>query len=91
MFKNIIRACFFLIFICNSLSTFSQNIDQSLSTKSKKAEKAFNKAKSFYYENNYFEAEKNLQKALKIDTLFIEAYLLLGDLLADKKRYKRSN
>ena len=30
------------------------------------------------------EAEKNLQKALKFDTNFIEAYLLLGDLLADK-------
>ncbi len=84
MFKNIIRGCLFLIFFCFSLLTFSQKNGQFLTTKSKKAEKAFNKAKSFYYENNYFEAEKFLQKALEIDTNFIEAYLLLGDLLADK-------
>ena len=84
IFKHIMKCCLFLMFFCVSLLTFSQNNGQSLTTKSKKAEKAFNKAKSFYYENNYSGAEKFLQKALKIDTNFIEAYLLLGDILADK-------
>ena len=90
MFKCMFINFLILIFFFNNLSVFSQNNSQSLSTKSKKAEKAFNKAKSYYYENNYFEAEKFIQKALEIDTNFIEAYLLLGDLLADKNDKNRA-
>ena len=90
MFKCMFINFLILIFFFNNLSVFSQNNSQSLSTKSKKAEKAFNKAKSYYYENDYQKAEKSLQKALKIDMNFIEAYLLLGDLLADKNDKNRA-
>ena len=53
--------------------------NMELSTRSKKAAKAYQEAEQNYRSNDYGSAEKRLQKALSFDPQFIEAWLMLGD------------
>lgn len=63
-----------------------------LTTKSKKAEKSYNKATQYYRINppDYELIELELKRAVSADPEFIEAYMLLGDIYSDQKRRKES-
>ena len=51
-----------------------------LSTTNKKAEKQYREAEQHFRSNEYDLALENLDKAIKKDKKFIEAYLLRGDI-----------
>lgn len=56
---------------------------QKLTTSSNKAKKFYEEASQHLTYGQYYEAELKLDKALKADPDFCEAYLLLGDLHSD--------
>jgi len=62
----------------------------TLSAKNKKAEKLFNNAVDAYNIKDYNKAITDLEKAIQIDTLFIEAFILKGDILSDKHQIPES-
>jgi outer membrane protein OmpA-like peptidoglycan-associated protein len=64
---------------------FSQT--KPLTTKSKKAERYFMDAVEFYQEKDFDRAIKALNKATEDDPYFIEAFILQGDILADKQQF----
>ncbi|MEI8204500.1 MAG: OmpA family protein [Bacteroidota bacterium] len=64
------------------LPAFAQN---DIETKSKAAEKAYNKATTYLNNKNYEEAAAELQKAVRADPNFTQAWLLLGDVYLDLK------
>ncbi|OFX58746.1 MAG: hypothetical protein A2046_17180 [Bacteroidetes bacterium GWA2_30_7] len=74
---------FFCIFISNNL--FSQ---EDFTTKSKKAIKLFKQAEISYNERKDNEAIEQLKSALKVDSTFIEAYLLKANILHDNRKYE---
>ncbi|HSG67527.1 MAG TPA: tetratricopeptide repeat protein, partial [Bacteroidales bacterium] len=49
-----------------------------------KARKAFNKALDYWEGNDLAKAEAELRKAIEIDSLFLDAYLLLADIHFDR-------
>ncbi len=67
----------FLLIILSSVQIFAQ---YSYSTKSRKAIKLYERAKGFYRMLNYDEALTNLDKAIKTDENFVEAYWLTADI-----------
>ncbi len=68
-----------LVMLVLSVALFGQK----LSTKSPKAEKLFEEASYHITYMQYFEAEEKLEKCIKTDPNFFEAFLLMGDLHAD--------
>lgn len=74
-----------IIFIFLSLSVFSQ----TYSTKKKKAIEQFELARRNYDMGNLKDAETNLNKAIKIDKKFMEAYLLKAQLYFEIGNYKK--
>ncbi|MBE9480254.1 MAG: PD40 domain-containing protein [Bacteroidetes bacterium] len=74
---------FLTIFQCYG---FTQQTDIEKRVISSKATRAYKKAKSFYISHDYSNAEKFFSKAIKNDTNFVEAWLLLGDIYSDTKR-----
>ncbi len=67
-----------------ALMAFSLNIfGQKLSTNSPKAKKLFEEASYHITYMQYYEAEEKLDKAIKTDPTFFDAFLLMGDLHAD--------
>ncbi len=52
----------------------------------KNSTKLFKKAKTAYISNDTEKAEKLLQRIIKKDSVFIEAWLLLGDIYLDSKK-----
>ena len=77
--RNIRIFCVLFLFF---ISLFAYT--QELSTKSKKAGKSFQKATTEYQLLNYTEAIQYLRQAVKQDSHFIEAYLLMGDIYYDQ-------
>lgn len=71
-----------LILLLIQLFSFAQ---EKYTTESKKAIKLFGKALDAYQNQNDMEAIKLLDKALKTDSLFIEAYLLKSDIYHTQK------
>jgi outer membrane protein OmpA-like peptidoglycan-associated protein len=45
-----------------------------------KALRAFERALEYWYDNDFLKAEKQLYKAISLDTAFAEPYILLGDI-----------
>ncbi len=78
---------FITIFQCN---VFAQQTGVEKPVISAKATKFYKKAKSFYISRDYSNAEKFLNKAIRSDTNFVEAWLLLGDIYYDTKRTEQS-
>ncbi|MCX6270867.1 MAG: hypothetical protein NTU44_06545, partial [Bacteroidetes bacterium] len=72
------------------IASFAQKGDKPLTTRSNKARKAFEESTFFYTAKKYPEAEEELRKAIHADENFIEAYLLLGDILADEHKTAES-
>lgn len=75
---------YFFIVLISIFIAGTQSCDaQKLSSHSRKAAKLYEEAHSHLTFGHYHEADESLQKAVKIDPSFYEAYLLLGDLHAD--------
>jgi len=74
----------FLLLLLLPLCIIAQN--DKYSTKSQKAIKYYENATANMQFKKYQDAEKDLGKAIKADSLFIEAWLLLGDLFCDLKK-----
>lgn len=61
-------------------------VGQDLSTKSKKAKKAFELAERAFRLYNYQQAEVQFREALKADPEFFEAWVMLGDLFRETEQ-----
>lgn len=77
----------FLVFIM-LIAGFS--FGQKLSSKSGKAKKMFEEANYHVSYGQYYEAEKKLEKAIKADPNFCEAYLMMGDIHTDLSEFDRA-
>ncbi|NPD45206.1 MULTISPECIES: OmpA family protein [unclassified Lentimicrobium] len=77
----------FLVFII-LMAGFS--FGQKLNTKSGKAKKMFEEANYHVSYGQYYEAEEKLEKAIKADPNFCEAYLMMGDIHADLREFERA-
>ncbi|MBC8486108.1 MAG: PD40 domain-containing protein [Bacteroidetes bacterium] len=77
--KYIIISFFFV-------SAFLNISAQELSTKSKKARKAYINGEEFLRLHNYFQAEKQFLNAVDEDPGFYEAYMLLGEIYEQTKK-----
>jgi outer membrane protein OmpA-like peptidoglycan-associated protein len=62
----------------------------SLSTKSKKAQALFTEAINYYNQKDFQKAIKSLDRAIREDTSFVEAYILKGDIYADQQYPKEA-
>ena len=52
-----------------------------------KAKRAFDNAIKYWNELSFDKAEKELQKAIRIDSVYIDPYILLADIAFDRSRY----
>ncbi|MDP4266216.1 MAG: OmpA family protein [Bacteroidota bacterium] len=81
-FKLLILLCFM------SLGTIAQNYNK-LSTKSEKAKKLYFEASQYFDKRNNAECIEYLNKAIKADPDFIEAYMLMGDAFIDSRNINK--
>jgi outer membrane protein OmpA-like peptidoglycan-associated protein len=72
------------IALCLILALLFPAQAQNLTSQSKKATKAYLKAEEAFRKSDFETAKKNLNEALKTDSTFIEAWLLLADYAAEK-------
>lgn len=77
-----LKLVIFLIFILIHSGLLAQLATQ-LSTHSRKAKKAYTQAESAFYLQNYDNALKNIEDALRNDPKFVEAWLLKAETLAE--------
>ena len=75
-----------LLFLFLATGLAAQQPGNQLSTKNKKAEKAFDAAMQAYQSRDYPRAITEVTKALEADSVFCEALVLKGDLFSDLKR-----
>lgn len=64
---------------------------QGFHTNSNKALKIYNDGVNSYDFYNYTKAESNFREAIKIDSKFYEAYMMLGELLAKQKKFSEAS
>ncbi|MCE5347982.1 MAG: OmpA family protein [Bacteroidales bacterium] len=77
----------FKIALC--LITFN-GYAQSFHTASNKALKAYNEGVTAFDFVNFAKAENELKQAINIDKKFLEAYMMLGELMAKQNRYQEA-
>jgi OmpA family protein/WD40 repeat protein/tetratricopeptide repeat protein len=79
----------FVLIILLIVNAFNYSLaqDYDFTSKSKKAVKYYNSGASNYTNRNYNGAIEDLEKSLQYDSEFIEAWLLLGDILTDVSRF----
>lgn len=82
----LLSLCFF--FASSIIS--AQNPYQTLSTKNRKAEKYFNSAVDAYNLMDNNKAITDLEKAVLADSQFVEAFILMGDILSDKHQIPKA-
>jgi len=81
-----LKLTFLQLFVLLILTISTSNAQNyQLSSSDKKAIKYYNEAASHYKVGNFKEAATSLEKSLKHDSNFIEAWLLLGDSYAEVK------
>jgi len=80
--NNPLRTFFYLFLIFSYSIISAQNPAQVVST-NKKAKKLFTNAVDAYNIKDYNKALSDLDKAIKADSQFVEAFILLGDILSD--------
>ncbi len=81
----------FIISLFISLDMYSQRSkDIELTSKSRKAKKAFKRAISFFEVKQYKDALIEINTALKHDSNFVEAYLMAGQIYDETKSIRRS-
>lgn len=76
---------FFLIFILFTTGGFVTARAQNLTSTNKKALRHFEDGRVYYQNGKLNDAESQFRKATEEDPNFVEAWLLLGDVMADKK------
>ncbi len=79
--SSIIVFLFLLLFLTTGLLAQSEDYEPKT-----KARKSFNAALDMWRSNEPEKAEKELRKAISIDSLYARAYILLGDVCMDMKR-----
>ncbi len=79
-----------LIFVETEGLQAQHNQRRMLSTSSEKAEKAYYRGSDCYNVKDYKCAEEEFRKAVKVDERFSEAWIVLGEVLADQERYSES-
>ncbi len=88
--KNLkISLLILIILILTNITLFAQN-DIKYSSKSKKAIKYYENATRFYDAYNNLACVEELNKAVKEDTNFIEAYFLLAAVYKDLKQFENA-
>ena len=70
------------------LSSPGYSDEYTYTSQNKKSIKNYNSAVSYYQMGDYQNAINSLNKSITIDKNFIEAWLLLGDINADLKKYQ---
>ncbi len=75
------------VFLCFQLSTINFAHGQDYSSNNKKAVKLYEKGMEALYQNKKDDALKNIEQALKEDADFLEAHLIMADLLDDAARF----
>lgn len=71
-----------------SVQAFSQNVNWS--TTSSKAKKHIERARKFYEQRQDDEAVRELESALKADSLFVEAWVMKSEIHAEHKELKKA-
>lgn len=88
------RILFFVLTVLFSIlycQSYAQNSgDVEYTSKSRKAKKAMDRAVTFFSTHNYDDAIIDAKQAVDIDTNFIEAYLLLGQIYETKHLISQS-
>ncbi|HOB77719.1 MAG TPA: OmpA family protein [Bacteroidales bacterium] len=79
-----------IIFILSFLFGFTSLYSQKLSSNNSKAIKNFNEAIKLYENYNYLDAINKFKKAINIDPLFIEAYILTAQVYSDLNMFDSS-
>ncbi|NVO02245.1 MAG: PD40 domain-containing protein [Bacteroidetes bacterium] len=79
-----------LIFVFGLFLSTSKAQSYKFSTKNEKALKHYDKATSFFDVYKYDEAEKELLDALEDDKKFIEAWMLLGNIYDETKKFEKA-
>lgn len=87
-----IKQYLFLVFLLCFVNTISlaQGQKPQLSTKSKKARNAYELADQYFSAGMFTQAIKELDKAILEDSLFYEAYAMMGDVLMNTKDYNKA-
>lgn len=83
--RKLFFACCLVFFALN----FSYAQDYQFRTKSKQAIKYFQRGTHYYDNKQYDEAIIELQNALKEDSNFLEAHMLIGDVYTDDRNYAK--
>jgi len=83
-FRAVLLCCLLLILPSSFL------IAQQLSTDNKRAERLFYSAYDAYQGRALERALADIRKAVELDPAFTEAYLLLGDVLADNREFDKA-
>jgi len=84
-----INIIFFSIVI--SLAVTQTCFSQGLHTSSGKALKAYNEGVTAFDNLDFIKAEIYFREAVSIDKRFYEAYMMLGELMAKRKRYSEAS
>lgn len=79
-----------LLVLSMLLFTLSVNAQEKLSSKNKKAIKAYQEGVDAFAKTEYDAAEKSFREALRLDAKFIESYIMLGTLFEEKRDYKQA-
>ena len=88
--KLIIAFIFVLGFSLVVEQAHAQRGRKELTTKSKKAKKAFEGALTFFQAKQYADAQDYINKALKYDSMFVEAYILQGQMAQEQKQIDKA-
>jgi len=83
---NTFCAFFCFVFIFSDSFVSGQIPAHGTKTTNKKAERLFNSATEAYNIRDYNKALAEIEKAIRTDSLFVEAFILKGDILSDKNQ-----
>ena len=84
------KILFILIFVLGFIVTSTKAQSFKFSTKNEKALKHYDKATAFFDLYKYEDAEKELLEAVDIDKNFIEAWMLLGNIYDETKKFEKA-
>lgn len=84
----VMRVIIIILIVLGWVNGFSQR--QKISTTSTRAEKHFYRGTEHLHIREYEKAEKELLKSVSIDDKFVEAWMVLGDLYTDTRRYQEA-
>ncbi|MBI2968541.1 MAG: PD40 domain-containing protein [Bacteroidetes bacterium] len=90
IFPPVYFSCLTIILFLYSSFSYSQEVKINYTTANKKAIKRYENAIALYNQAQYRQTEEELLKAIAIDSTFVEAHTLLGDLYDITKRFDQA-